>query len=406
MRSPIASVSGRIPAAVTPDLRPARERPVDGWWQRAVSGPSLERLGEPLVDLPQLRPTVERPASFDADLDQGTLREDDVGIPRGVAIALAIPDEHDQPSCGPVFEDPLALARPAYEAARVAVREVDRRTTVAEGRGRRGDRDPGRAESLQRRLDVEAKAVGDDLDRHARRPGAVHQRHEHRVVGLGQSEGHQRLRLPAEQLHLELHEAARADQPRVVERRLRLPLACHELGHDGVGDVGQRDRPVVVEQQGDRRVAGSKRRHFDRRGRHGAGTRRHGSRTSREPRVRRVITTPSTMITPPRTCAGRIGSWRTSVPSATAIGGTPYWRTVTRVGPRTFTPWRIAMFATPAAKKPEYSIASACGSWSPNGAEVAACHPASGSRAIIPPVTDQAVALSGLIRRTTFAPSD
>ena len=47
------------------------------------------------------------------------------------------------------------------------------------------------------------------------------------------------------------------DEPGVVRRDVRLPVRGHELGHERVGDVGLGDRPVVVDENRDRRLPGS-----------------------------------------------------------------------------------------------------------------------------------------------------
>jgi hypothetical protein len=67
----------------------------------------------------------------------------------------------------------------------------------------------------------------------------------------------------------------------------------------------------------------------------------------------RVIRTPRTMIPPPSTWPGRIGSARRSAARTTASAGTRNWYADVRVGPMTFTPFWTTTFETPAARKPE-----------------------------------------------------
>src|SRR4051812_19940321 len=84
---------------VTPDLGPAEvaarrssRRRRDG---RRIRAPGFDRLGQPSLDLAELRPAMEGPAGFHADLHEGALREHDVAVARRVAVALAVADEHD-----------------------------------------------------------------------------------------------------------------------------------------------------------------------------------------------------------------------------------------------------------------------------------------------------------------------
>ena len=69
--------------------------------------------------------------------------------------------------------------------------------------------------------------------------------------------------------------------------------------------------------------------------------------------ARLVNATPSTMISPPRTCAGRIGSPRNTNASTTAIAGTKDCSVMMRVGPSSLTPLNTMTLASAAASTPE-----------------------------------------------------
>ena len=134
--------------------------------------------------------------------------------------------------------------------------------------------------------------------------------------------------------HLELHQPPRAHPARVVGGDLVLPDARHVLGHDGVRDVGQGDRPVVVDEDGQRRLPGEQRRDGRRRAvRAGhrspaAGHRARPpiARAARRPlghEPRRRSATPARMTTPPTTWIGRIarrGRWPPSPPPGPGPG--------------------------------------------------------------------------------------
>ena len=79
---------------------------------------------------------------------------------------------------------PLALARPADDARRVAVHEIDRGSPARERCPCRDHRELSDSERLERRLDEEAVAVGHDLDRDAGSLCSADERHERRVVRL------------------------------------------------------------------------------------------------------------------------------------------------------------------------------------------------------------------------------
>ena len=106
---------------------------------------------------------------------------------------------------------------------------------------------------------------------------------------------------------------------------------------------------------------------------------------------------------PPTTCAGRTGSPRKIAPKTTASAGTPYWSTVTRVGPSTSTPREMRMLAMPAASVPEYRIAATTAQSIVNGGDTAACQIAAGTSTAQPPATDQPVSWSGVMRRMSRA---
>ena len=60
---------------------------------------------------------------------------------------------------------------------------------------------------------------------------------------------------------------------------------------------------------------------------------------------------------PPRIWTGRIGSCRNMNASTTAIAGTSDCSVMTRVGPRSPTPWNTTTFARAAASSPEKATA-------------------------------------------------
>ena len=93
-----------------------------------------------------------------------------------------------------------------------------------------------------------------------RRLGAPDERDEARIVRLRGRSRKERGRLDIDHRHLELHQPARAHQAGVIGGDLVLPDARHVLGHDRVRDVGQGDRPVVVDEDGQRRFTGEQRR--------------------------------------------------------------------------------------------------------------------------------------------------
>ena len=150
--------------------------------------------------------------------------------------------------------------------------------------------------------------------------------------------------------------------PGVVQRRGLLPDARHVLDHDHVGHVGQRDRAVVVDEDGQRRLAraraAARPAAADRpacgpgRSRPSPARRRDGPRDAS-----RVNATPRMMIPPPTTWTGRIGSCRKIAASTTAIAGTSDCSVMTRVGPSSRTPWKTTTFARAAASSPEKAIA-------------------------------------------------
>ncbi len=118
----------------------------------------------------------------------------------------------------------------------------------------------GTPEPGQRGLDEEAEAVGHDLDGDAGRLGTPDEGHEPVVVGLLGGRRQERRGIGPDEVHLPGHQPPRAHPARVVQRGRLLPDARHVGGHDLVGHVGQRDRAVVVDEDGQRRLAGSQRR--------------------------------------------------------------------------------------------------------------------------------------------------
>src|SRR5262249_44548900 len=114
---------GWIEQPFAPGLRTAEERAsVRSRDPRRIGGPDPELLLQPGVDLAELGPALERPAGLKADARERTLGPDHVAVARGVAIALAVADEHDRTAGGLVGQHPVALARAADEARGMAVR--------------------------------------------------------------------------------------------------------------------------------------------------------------------------------------------------------------------------------------------------------------------------------------------
>src|SRR4051794_25494830 len=140
----------RIDPALAPDLGPAEERPAGGHDQsRRIAFPRGQSVGEPRLDLGELRPAPKRPARLEADADQRPFREDHVAVAGGVSIALAVTDEDDRSAGGLMGEDAIAFARPADEAIGVAIRVVDRRPPARERGAGSDDRQFGDAEALE-----------------------------------------------------------------------------------------------------------------------------------------------------------------------------------------------------------------------------------------------------------------
>src|SRR5205823_10283175 len=104
---------------------------------------------EPRVDLTELGPAAERPAVLEAQADERSLGEDDVGIPGGVAVALAIADEDDCSAGGLMGKNPVPLACAAHEALRVAIWKRDRSAAFGKGRLGSDDRHARQAERRQ-----------------------------------------------------------------------------------------------------------------------------------------------------------------------------------------------------------------------------------------------------------------
>ena len=173
---------------------------------------------------------------------------------------------------------------------------------------------------------------------------------------------------PRDQPDLPGHQlAASPTRPASYSATYASQSAGHELGHERVADVGLGDRPVVVDEQRDRRRAGGQRRDRERgagrrRGRVGqrAGhRRRHAApsravrRTAAAYRGRRVSHTPRTMTAPPsdlrrarparRARSRRAGPPRTGRGTAVAL---------TRVGPTSRIAWNRNTLAMPAASAP------------------------------------------------------
>ena len=112
------------------------------------------------------------------------------------------------------------------------------------------------AERRQRRLDEEAEPVRHDLDRDAGRLRPPDERHEPRVVGLARPRSRA---APPGRPRPGPSPRPSADaspcRPASYSADGLLPDARHVLGHDHVGHVGQRDRAVVVDEDGQRRLA-------------------------------------------------------------------------------------------------------------------------------------------------------
>ncbi len=251
---------------------------------------------------------MERPAGFEADPHERSLREHDVAVPGRVSIALAVADEHDPSAGRSMRQDPVPLARPADEAMRVPVGIRDRRPTATERGPSRDDRQVRHAQRDHRRLDEEAEPVRHDLDRDAGGLRARRKRGEPGVVGLGGGRGEQVRRIGIDHRHLERHEVARPERAGVVGGHLGLPLAGDVLGHDRVRHIGQGDRPVVVDEDGQGRLAVLERRDGRRDPRLRLGRHRRAAAGRRD--AIRVSATPPTMIAPPTTWPIRMGSPR------------------------------------------------------------------------------------------------
>ena len=185
-----------------------------------IGSPGLDHAGQPAVDLGELRPAAEWPAVLDAQLEQGVLREDAVGVSSRVPIRLAVPDEDDRAARPLVREDPGALAGPADEAPRMAVRERDARPLARrKGRVGRDHRHVADAERLECRRDEEPEAVADDLDGDPEVAGAVREEGKPGVVGLGGGQGPELLGRRRDEPDLPLHQAPRPGQARRRTRR-------------------------------------------------------------------------------------------------------------------------------------------------------------------------------------------
>src|SRR4051794_9746708 len=351
---------GRVGQARAPDLGAAEVRVgrPRARWDRLERGrvrrEGCDHAGQPRVDLRESGPAGEPPAGIEADPLEEPLGEHHIAVARRVPVALAVTDEHHPTTRGTVGEDPRAFARPADVALRMPVRERDRRALAGE-RGTGGDDGQFRhAEAREGRLDEEPEAIGHDLDRDASCLGPPHEGHEAVVVRLLRSRCEERRGVGADEVHLPRHQPAGPHLPGVIARRRLFPDARHVRRHDLVGDIGQRDGPVVVDEEGDRRRPGRERRHrrrgTDRRRPDRRGTdRRHAATALTRALLRRVRATPPTMIAPPTTWPRWIGSPRVRNARTTAIAGTSAWVVVIRGGPRRRAPLRTRMFERGAA---------------------------------------------------------
>ena len=107
----------------------------------------------------------------------------------------------------------------------------------------------------------------------------------------------------------------------------------------------------------------------------------------------------------PTTWIPRIGSSRKIAAIPTASTGTRNWRPLTRVGPSSFTPWKMTTLANPAASVPEYRIASRTGSPNPDRSDVTSWAIPSGAMNRVPATIAQVVVTSGEWRRRMVAPN-
>ena len=303
----------RIDEALAPGLRAAevavrrRRAGRDRGERRGIRPPRREQVRQPGLDLAERRPAVERPASLEADPLERALGEHDV------AVAAA----YRSLSPSPMNTTRRPAARWASTRSRLHVPHTKHAGwpfgNAIDGR-RPCERGPGghdgqlrHAERSERRLDEEAEAIGHDLDRDAGRLGPPDERHEARDRAAGAAAVSSRA----------AGSASTSDISQAISRREPMPPASysadgllphtrHVLDHDHVGHVGQRDRAVVVDQDGQRRLprpsGGGRRRRIGRR-----PARPIASVIVEPPGPRdasRVNATPTMMMPPPTTWTG------------------------------------------------------------------------------------------------------
>src|SRR5690242_2892229 len=127
-----------------PDLRSADER------VRSRRGDAaLKQIEDDGSDVVERRPFAVWPAAVGTDRGEMILREHEIGVGCRIEVAEAVPHEHRVVTRSLVEHDPLALARTAHPARRVAVREVDGHPVGREVRSGRVDRQISEPDPLE-----------------------------------------------------------------------------------------------------------------------------------------------------------------------------------------------------------------------------------------------------------------
>ena len=185
--------------------------------------------------------------------------EDHVRVGGGVPVTLPIPDEDHDSAGGLVGEDALTFAGTAHEAVGMAVGKGHPCSPAVEGSEGRDDRDCRSAQLSKRRLDIEAEAVADDLDRDLQLERPAGERCERRIVRLRLGQPDHLGGVARQHLDLALEERSRTHEAGVVGLVVGAVLLANELVEDLVGDVRGGDRAVVVHEQRQRRLAWAQR---------------------------------------------------------------------------------------------------------------------------------------------------
>jgi hypothetical protein len=221
-----------------------------------VDPPGCDGSSQPRLDPGEVLPRQEGPAFAFAEFDQSALGEDHVRIGGGIAVAFTVADEDHRPARGLVAEDTLALARPAHETVGMAVGEGHGRVFAVERGVGRDHRDRRDAHPGQGRFDVEAEAVTHHFDGNAEGQGGAHERGEGWIVGLCLGQCHDLVRDARQKLDLALEQSPRSDLAGVVGGIVRRVTFADEVVEDAIGDVDLRDRAVVIDEDGERRLPG------------------------------------------------------------------------------------------------------------------------------------------------------